>query len=63
MEQLLPFWRKRMQEKVRVRDIYYDYYNKRWVNSKYFGTITTCTAHNGSGTFYVLEKVDKCKKK
>jgi DNA-cytosine methyltransferase len=35
---------------------FYDYYNKTEIIGEYCGTLTTGTAHNGSGTFLVDEK-------
>lgn len=39
-----------------IKNIYYDYYNKKWVFKNVFGTITKSTGNNGSGTFYVVVK-------
>lgn len=36
----------------------FDYYNKKEVDSKVVGTITSCSSHNGSGTFFVQQNTD-----
>jgi DNA (cytosine-5)-methyltransferase 1 len=37
---------------------FYDYYNKLEISGEYCGTITSCSAHNGSGTFFVQRNRD-----
>jgi DNA (cytosine-5)-methyltransferase 1 len=37
---------------------FYDYYNKTEISGEYCGTITSCSAHNGSGTFFVQKPND-----
>jgi DNA (cytosine-5)-methyltransferase 1 len=37
---------------------FYDYYNKTEISGEYCGTLTTGTAHNGSGTFFVQQNRD-----
>jgi DNA (cytosine-5)-methyltransferase 1 len=37
---------------------FYDYYNKTEIGGEYCGTLTTGTAHNGSGTFFVQRNRD-----
>lgn len=38
----------------KIKDMFYDYYNHRWRTGGIVGTLTTGTAHNGSGTFLVI---------
>jgi DNA (cytosine-5)-methyltransferase 1 len=37
---------------------FFDYYNRKEISGEYCGTITSCSAHNGSGTFLVQKPKD-----
>ena len=48
--------------------VIYDYYNNKFRTDGLAGTITSCTSHNGSGTFWIVvnrnesngDKNEKC---
>lgn len=50
-----------MFNKSKINEIFFDYYNNRWVKTGIGLTLTACTSHNGSGTMWIITRKDNDK--